>query len=124
MSLSQADADQARARERGGRASPDVEYRDSVRRLNLIAAVAVVDLLLLVPLLIAAATDAEGLIDVLGPLHGIGFVVQLALCVSGAISGRWGWWFPALVLVTLGPPGALLGDRYLRRALRRQFERA
>ncbi|MCE3267572.1 MAG: hypothetical protein K0S15_2281, partial [Solirubrobacterales bacterium] len=27
------------------------------------------------------------------------------------------WWFPALVVVTLGPPGSLIGDWVLRRKL-------
>ena len=30
---------------------------------------------------------------------------------------RWDWWFPALVVVTLGPPGSLIGDYVLRRKL-------
>lgn len=91
-----------------------------LRRLNVISVVAVADLLLLIPLVIAALTDAEGLVDVRGPAHGVGFIAQVALCVNGAATKRWGWWFPALVVVTLGPPGALLGDRYLRRKLARE----
>jgi hypothetical protein len=39
------------------------------------------------------------------------------LVVRGAIERFWGWWFPALVVVTLGPPGSLIGDVRIRRAL-------
>jgi hypothetical protein len=37
--------------------------------------------------------------------------------VSGAGEGLWGWWFPAIVVVTLGPPGSLIGDVRIRRRL-------
>ena len=89
----------------------------TLRQLNLIRAVALADFLLLVPLVAAALADAEGLVSVLGPIHGFGFLVLLFLCVRGAGEGRWGWWFPALVVVTLGPPGSLIGDLRIRRAL-------
>ncbi len=89
----------------------------TLKRLNLIRGVAIADFLLLVVLLIAAVTHAEGLVSVLGPIHGVGFVAMVGLCVSGASDRRWGWWFPALVVVTLGPPGSLLGDALLRRRI-------
>ena len=38
----------------------------------------------------------------------------------GAAEERWGWWFPALVVVTLGPPGSLIGDLRIRRGLQHQ----
>lgn len=86
-------------------------------RLNIIRAVAIVDALLLVPLVVAAVSDAEGVVDWLGPLHGFGFLALLFLCVRGAGEGLWGWWFPAIVVVTLGPPGSLIGDVRIRRGL-------
>ena len=89
----------------------------TLRRLNLIRVVAIVDFLLLVPLVVAAVTHSEGVIDVLGPAHGTGFLILLALCGHGAVQERWGWWFPALVVVTLGPPGSLIGDVRIRRQL-------
>jgi len=94
------------------------ERRNTLRRLNLIRAVAIADFLLLVVLLAAALTDAEGLVSVLGPIHGVGFLALLGLCAHGASEERWGWWFPALVVVTLGPPGSLIGDVRIRRSLR------
>ena len=87
--------------------------------LRVVGIVAVVDFLLLVPLVIAALSHAEGTVDVLGPLHGAGFVLLVGLVVRGAVKGLWGWWFPAIAVVTGGPPGCLAGDLYIRRQLSR-----
>ena len=86
-----------------------------LRRLRVVRWVALADALLLVPLVVAALSNAEGLVSVLGPIHGLGFLALLGLCVRGAGDGLWGWWFPALVVVTLGPPGSLIGDLRIRR---------
>jgi hypothetical protein len=88
------------------------------RLLDIVRAVALTDALLLVPLVWAALTEREGVVDVLGPVHGIGFVALIFLTVAGAIDDRWGWWFPGVTLVTLGPPGSLYGDLRIRRELR------
>jgi hypothetical protein len=90
---------------------------DILRQLDRVRLVALVDAFLLVPLVWAALTHREGVVDVLGPLHGTGFLILLALCGRGAANGLWGWWFPALVVVTLGPPGSLIGDVRIRRGL-------
>jgi Domain of unknown function (DUF3817) len=90
----------------------------TLRRLNLIRAVAVADALLLVLLVIAAVNQAEGVVNWLGPIHGVGFLALAFMCLQGAGEGRWGWWFPAIVVVTLGPPGSLIGDLRIRRELR------
>jgi len=87
------------------------------RRLNVIRAVAIVDALLLVPLVIAALSESEGTVNWLGPIHGVGFLILLFLCARGAGEGLWGWWFPAIVVVTLGPPGSLIGDVRIRSRL-------
>lgn len=84
--------------------------------LDRVRIVAVLDALLLVPLLIAAVQDSE-LTRILGPIHGVGFLILLYLTVKGVGDGLWGWWFPALVVVTLGPPGSLAGDVRIRREL-------
>jgi len=39
------------------------------------------------------------------------------LVVRGVTERFWGWWFPVLVVVTLGPPGSLIGDLRIRRDL-------
>jgi hypothetical protein len=90
---------------------------DTRRQLRLIAIVAALDFALLVPLVIASINDDDGLVSVLGPIHGIGFVLQLFLVIKGAGEGRWGWWWPPLVVLTLGPPGALIGHRKVAREL-------
>ena len=87
--------------------------------LRLVGIVALLDFLLLVPLVIAAIEHAEGTIDVLGPLHGAGFVLLVGLVVRGSIKNFWGWWFPVVAVVTGGPPGCLAGDLYIRRRLAR-----
>jgi hypothetical protein len=93
------------------------------RRLDVIRAVAIADALLLVVLVIAAVSDAEGVVSVLGPIHGVGFLLLVFLCLRGAGEGRWGWWFPVFVVVTLGPPGSLIGEMRIRRGLREPLVR-
>ncbi len=90
---------------------------ETLRLLRIVRWVALLDALLLVPLVVAAVTGAEGVVSVLGPVHGLGFLVLLFLCARGAGEGLWGWWFPALVVVTLGPPGSLIGDLRIRRGM-------
>ncbi|MBI5105333.1 MAG: DUF3817 domain-containing protein [Solirubrobacterales bacterium] len=89
----------------------------TITLLNRIRLVAILDFALLVPLVIAALSDAQGVVSALGPIHGLGFLLLLFLCAKGAGEERWGWWFPALVVVTLGPPGSLIGDVKIRREL-------
>lgn len=89
----------------------------TLRQLNVIRWIAVLDFLLLVPLVVAALSEAEGVVSILGPIHGTGFVILLALCIRGWAEDRWGWWFPVLVVVTLGPPGSLIGEHRIRREL-------
>ncbi len=91
---------------------------DRVRRqLDIIRVVAVSDAVLLVVLVACALTDREAAVSVLGPIHGVGFLALLFLCVRGAGERLWGWWFPAVVLVTAGPPGSLIGELRIRRTL-------
>jgi ribosome-associated protein len=80
-----------------------------------VLAVGIADALLLLVLLYVAFVDrSDAAVSVLGPVHGIGYVILLYLTVSGAGAKRWGWWFPAIVLVTGGP--ARLDRRRLRPA--------
>ena len=90
--------------------------REEVRRaLNQVAVVAVIDAVLLVPLVIAAIKHADGTVSILGPLHGIGFLILVGLVIRGTVRGYWGWWFPAIAVVTGGPPGCLIADLRIRR---------
>lgn len=92
------------------------ERAKTLKRLNLIGVIAIADALLLVVLLIASFSDSD-LVHVLGPIHGVGFIILVALCVRGVPEERWDWWFPAIVVVTGGPLGSLIGDYVLRRKL-------
>ena len=96
-------------------ATPDVAR--TRRLLRQVAIAATIDFLLLVPLVIASLSDAENVIHVLGPIHGIGFLIQLYLTVRGAGERLWGWWFPVIVVLTGGPPGALIGHIVVTRQL-------
>jgi hypothetical protein len=94
------------------------EPGDQTRRLlDRIAVVALVDAVLLAALLAASLTDSESWVDVLGPVHGLAFLLELFLAVRGAGERIWGWWFPAAVVVTGGPLGALIGHRVVTRRL-------
>lgn len=89
------------------------------RQLKWVRIIAIADGLLLVVLLIVAfGLDDDGLVSILGPIHGIGFLLLVFLVLRGAGNGLWGWWFPAVVVLTAGPPGSLYGDVRIRRELR------
>ncbi len=85
------------------------------RRLRIVRLVAFVDLVLLITLVSAALTGGREIVHILGPLHGINFLLLLVMVGAGAIDGVWGWWFPVVVLLTAGPPGAFLGEWILHR---------
>jgi integral membrane protein len=88
------------------------------KALNRVLAVGLADALLLVVLLYFAFADrSDAVVSILGPIHGVGFLVLLFLTAQGAGERRWGWWFPALVFVTGGPLGTIVGDLVLRRRL-------
>jgi hypothetical protein len=90
------------------------------KRLHIVRIVALVDLVLLIILVSAALTGAKDIVHVIGPLHGINFLLLLVIVGAAAIDGVWGWWFPVAVLLTAGPPGAFLGEWILRRRIKAQ----
>ncbi len=87
------------------------------KRLRIVQTAALVDFVLLVTLISAALTKQQNIVHVLGPLHGINFLLLLVIVGTSVLDGLWGWWFPALVLVTAGPPGAFLGEWLIRRRI-------
>ncbi len=89
--------------------------------LRVVRWLALADVVLLAVLLTASFTDTDAVIPVLGWMHGINFVVLIVAAAVGVVARlwAWAWWFPLLVLVTLGPPGALLGEWLIARRLRR-----
>ncbi len=91
-----------------------------IRFLNIIAIVAILDFLLLIPLVWASrfVADRHEIVSVLGPLHGFFFVVLIALCAYGSMQKWWGWWFPVITVLTGGAIGSLVGDVIVRRQLK------
>lgn len=100
-------------------AKPHVHKRPDRRLLNAVLLVGVLDALLLVVLLYFAFVDrSDAAVSVLGPIHGIGYLLLLGLTGRGAVDDQWGWWFPGLVLITGGPIGSFIGEIVLRPKLR------
>jgi hypothetical protein len=93
--------------------------RPQRRLLNAVLIVGALDALLLVVLLYFAFVDrSDAAVGVLGPIHGVGYLLLLGMTARGAVDDQWGWWFPALVLVTGGPIGSFAGELVLRPRLR------
>jgi hypothetical protein len=88
------------------------------KRLLVVRVVAILDAFLLVPLVYGFITDAEVHKEILGPIHGVGFLLLVYLVGMGAVQKLWGWWFPAIVVLTLGPPGSIIGDLIISRRMR------
>jgi hypothetical protein len=84
--------------------------------LNVVLGAAIADAVFLVGLLIALAAGG-GAVRILGPLYLLGFVYLLYLAAKGAMDRRWGWSYVVLVAVTLGPIGAIIGERRMRARL-------
>lgn len=100
-------------------AKPRGHKRPDRRLLNAVLIVGVLDALLLVVLLYFAFVDrSDAAVSVLGPIHGIGYLLLLGLTGRGAVDDQWGWWFPGLVLITGGPIGSFVGEIVLRPKLR------
>ncbi len=85
------------------------------RRLRVLRYLALLDAVLLIALVLSALTGTRGLVHILGPLHGVNFLILLVTAGTAALDGLWGWWFPALILVTAGPIGTLIGERVIIR---------
>jgi hypothetical protein len=89
------------------------------RRLSIVRWFALLDLLLLGILTAASFAGNRELVGIIGPIHGGNFVLLLVLVGTAAADGLWSWWFPAGVLLTGGPIGALIGERLVSRRLAR-----
>ena len=93
------------------------------QRLRVVQIVALIHLVLLAMLVTAAVTRQQNLVHILGPIHGINYLLLLVIVSTAALDGLWGWWFPLLVLFTAGPPGAFIGEwLILRRTSLQQKE--
>ena len=89
---------------------------DRRRLLDVALVVGILDALLLGVLVYVAFIERnDAAVSVVGMTHGLGFLALLGLTGYGASEGHWGWWYPAIVLLTAGPLGTLIGDVLLRR---------
>src|SRR3954462_15933796 len=79
--------------------------------LNVMLGAAIADALFLVALLVTLALGGAGAAGVPAALSAFGFIYLLYLAAKGAIDRRLGWCYVALVAVTLGPIGAVIGER-------------
>jgi len=106
--------------------SPSAGTSQEMKFLNWIAVVAILDFLLLIPLVWASrwVADKHDIVSVLGPVHGFFFVILIGLCVFGTINKWWGWWFPLITLITGGAIGSLIGDWIVRRELKEKAGQA
>jgi hypothetical protein len=87
------------------------------RRLRIVRWVALLDLILLIALVTASRLGERELVRILGPLHGGNYLLLLVIAATAAVDGLWSWWFPAGILVSGGPPGALIGEWLIGRRL-------
>lgn len=98
-------------------ATPSTAGSSARRRLAVIRWVSCVDALLLAALVGCSLWGYRAGVKVLGPLHGVNFVLLVGLAADGAWHRWWGWWFPAVVALLLGPLGAIPGEYWVRRGL-------
>ena len=87
----------------------------ALKQLRRITIVAWIDFVLLVPLVVGVIIDQHGLAPIIGPIHGAGFLYEVYLSARGSAERWWGWWFPAVIVITGGPLGALLGHNRAKR---------
>lgn len=95
--------------------APDVKQQKTL--LNVIAVVAILDFLLLIPLVLGTIGVIDNHKEILGPIHGFGYMILVGLTAYGASKRFWGWWFPLITIITLGPLGSLWGDLKIRKDL-------
>jgi hypothetical protein len=89
------------------------------RRLTLVRWVAIPDFVLLVSLVTASRTGNRELVSILGPIHGINFLLLVMVVSLGAADKLWKWWFPVITFFTGGPLGAFIGEIIISRQLKK-----
>jgi hypothetical protein len=84
--------------------------------LTILLATAVIDGLLLIAFVTALlVAPGSGIVELLGALYLFGWVYLVYLGLVGSRRDMWDWRFPALVAVTGGAIGALVGCLRMRR---------
>ncbi len=90
------------------------EHATTLKKLDRIRILAAIDLLLLVVLLFFSFSNDESGVSILGPIHGVIFLILLFFTAVGAREKRWGWLF---CVTTIIPLFALLYEAKLRREI-------
>jgi hypothetical protein len=85
--------------------------------LNVMLGAAIADAVFLVAVLVALALGGRAAAGVPAALYAFGFIYLLYLAAKGAMDRRWGWSYLALIAVTLGPVGAIIGALRMRARL-------
>jgi hypothetical protein len=83
--------------------APRAAPSDRARRasLQLVRTVAIIEAVLLLALVLGLVVF-PGAVSIVGPLFGLAFAYLVYLAATGVTRGMWGWWFPGVVLVTVG----------------------
>lgn len=90
------------------------------RRLKVVRYVAIPDFILLVALVAASRFfNNRELVSILGPIHGINFLLLVMVVSLGAVDKLWKWWFPLITFFTGGPIGAFIGEVIVSRQLKK-----
>ena len=92
-----------------------LEAQQVLRWLMIVRWIALADLVLLIVLLVASFANNEKMVQIFGLTHGIVFLALIAIVGIGAVQKLWTWWFLVGILVTTGPPGALVGEVLIAR---------
>ena len=92
-----------------------LEAKQVLRWLMIVRWITLADLVLLVVLLVASFANNEELVQIFGLTHGIVFLALIAIVGIGAVQKLWSWWFLVATLITIGPPGALVGEVLIAR---------
>src|SRR3954447_15632788 len=100
--------------------APNPSSRNAALRisLNVVLGAALADALFLVALIVALAIGGRAAAGVPAALYAFGFIYLLYLAAKGAMDRRGGWSSLALIAVTLGPAGAIIGAQRMRARLR------
>jgi integral membrane protein len=91
-------------------------------RLNWVNFFSIADAVLLVILLWLSYHHMRPAVRIVGMTHGLCFIALVLLAAEGSLRKWWGWWFPATIVVTLGPIGSIVGERHIRKQLKAELE--
>ena len=100
------------------------KYIQIKRSLSIVRWIAIPDAILLVALVAVsrAFLNNRELVSILGPIHGINFLLLVMVVSLGAVDKLWKWWFPVVTFFTGGPIGAFIGEIIISKQLEKASE--